>query len=116
MLLLFVFMLARYSFRGIRVSATSSLSRKMAMQHAPAPGSISANICAVRDKVGIFLIIRLLTLAQIVRASQGHKDVSTVRLVAVSKLKPVAAIQEAYAAGQRVFGENYVGVHACLSS
>jgi pyridoxal phosphate enzyme (YggS family) len=29
-------------------------------------------------------------------------------LVAVSKTKPVAAIQEAYAAGQRVFGENYV--------
>ena len=29
-----------------------------------------------------------------------------VRLVAVSKTKPVEAIEEAYAAGQRVFGEN----------
>lgn len=29
-------------------------------------------------------------------------------LVAVSKTKPIEAIQEAYAAGQRVFGENYV--------
>ncbi|GFR46991.1 hypothetical protein Agub_g8645 [Astrephomene gubernaculifera] len=31
-----------------------------------------------------------------------------VRLVAVSKTKPVEAVQEAYDAGQRVFGENYV--------
>eukprot|EP00879_Flechtneria_rotunda_P007633 GHRR01008005.1.p1 GENE.GHRR01008005.1~~GHRR01008005.1.p1 ORF type:complete len:170 (+),score=54.94 GHRR01008005.1:317-826(+) len=30
------------------------------------------------------------------------------RLVAVSKTKPVAAVQEAYDAGQRAFGENYV--------
>lgn len=30
-----------------------------------------------------------------------------VRLVAVSKTKPVEAVQEAYAAGQRAFGENY---------
>ena len=33
-----------------------------------------------------------------------------VRLVAVSKTKPVEAVQEAYDAGQRVFGENYVQV------
>jgi PLP dependent protein len=33
---------------------------------------------------------------------------SGVRLVAVSKTKPVAAIQEAYNCGQRIFGENYV--------
>lgn len=31
----------------------------------------------------------------------------SVRLIAVSKLQPVAAIREAYAAGQRDFGENY---------
>jgi hypothetical protein len=31
-----------------------------------------------------------------------------VRLVAVSKTKPVEALREAYEAGQRVFGENYV--------
>lgn len=30
-----------------------------------------------------------------------------VRLVAVSKTKPVADLQEAYDAGQRIFGENY---------
>lgn len=32
---------------------------------------------------------------------------SSVRLVAVSKLKPVEDIMEAYRAGQRLFGENY---------
>lgn len=32
------------------------------------------------------------------------------RLVAVSKTKPVEAVQEAYDAGHRVFGENYVQV------
>jgi hypothetical protein len=32
---------------------------------------------------------------------------SSIRLVAVSKTKPAAAIREAYAAGQRDFGENY---------
>lgn len=31
-----------------------------------------------------------------------------IRLIAVSKTKPAAAIREAYAAGQRDFGENYV--------
>jgi pyridoxal phosphate enzyme (YggS family) len=33
---------------------------------------------------------------------------SDVKLVAVSKTKPVQDLQEAYAAGQRIFGENYV--------
>jgi pyridoxal phosphate enzyme (YggS family) len=35
------------------------------------------------------------------------RDAREVKLVAVSKTKPVAAIREAYAAGQRAFGENY---------
>jgi hypothetical protein len=34
------------------------------------------------------------------------------RLVAVSKTKPVEAVQAAYDAGHRVFGENYVQVGA----
>lgn len=33
---------------------------------------------------------------------------SDASLVAVSKTKPIEAIQEAYEAGQRCFGENYV--------
>ncbi|MFB1479523.1 YggS family pyridoxal phosphate-dependent enzyme [Corallococcus sp. RDP092CA] len=39
-------------------------------------------------------------------ASAGRPE-SSVTLVAVSKLKPAALIREAYAAGQRDFGENY---------
>jgi len=35
------------------------------------------------------------------------RDISTVQLVAVSKTKPLELVQQAYAAGQRVFGENY---------
>lgn len=40
-------------------------------------------------------------------ATAAGRDPSTVRLVAVSKTKPASAIREAYAAGQRDFGENY---------
>jgi hypothetical protein len=36
------------------------------------------------------------------------RDPGSVRLVAVSKLHPASAIREAYACGQRDFGENYV--------
>jgi PLP dependent protein len=45
-------------------------------------------------------------LAEAVRSS-GRSD-DCVRLVAVSKFQPAAAIRTAYAAGQRDFGENYV--------
>lgn len=40
-------------------------------------------------------------------ATAAGRDPSTVRLVAVSKTKPASAIREAYASGQRDFGENY---------
>jgi hypothetical protein len=43
---------------------------------------------------------------RISEALQG--DTRQVRLVAVSKLQSVEAIREAFAAGQRAFGENYV--------
>ncbi|HVU02067.1 MAG TPA: YggS family pyridoxal phosphate-dependent enzyme [Polyangiaceae bacterium] len=39
---------------------------------------------------------------------RAGRDPSSVRLVAVSKTKPASAIVEAYEAGQRDFGENYV--------
>jgi len=46
--------------------------------------------------------------ARIVRAAvAASRDPKDVRLVAVSKTKPASAIREAYAAGQRDFGENY---------
>lgn len=36
------------------------------------------------------------------------RPIDKVRLIAVSKVKPAALVEEAYAAGQRLFGENYV--------
>jgi len=46
--------------------------------------------------------------ARIVSACEAAgRDPSTVRLLAVSKTKPDAAVQEALDAGQRAFGENY---------
>src|SRR5512139_844110 len=41
-------------------------------------------------------------------AQRAGRDPAAVRLVAVSKTVPVALIREAVAAGQRLFGENYL--------
>ncbi|HKS14839.1 MAG TPA: YggS family pyridoxal phosphate-dependent enzyme [Pseudomonas sp.] len=41
-------------------------------------------------------------------ASAAGRDPSTVRLLAVSKTKPASAVREAYAAGVRDVGENYL--------
>lgn len=41
-------------------------------------------------------------------AAQVQRDVHQIQLLAVSKTKPVSLIKEAYLAGQRHFGENYV--------
>ena len=43
-----------------------------------------------------------------VAAASAGRDASSVRLVAVSKTFPVEAVRDAYAAGQRDFGENKV--------
>ncbi len=46
--------------------------------------------------------------ARIDRAAQASgRSPGDVKLIAVSKTKPVDAIREAYASGQRAFGENY---------
>lgn len=41
-------------------------------------------------------------------ATAAGRDPQTVQLIAVSKTQPAAAIAEAYASGQRRFGENYL--------
>ena len=41
-------------------------------------------------------------------ATGAGRSATSVRLLAVSKFQPASAIREAYAAGQRDFGENYV--------
>lgn len=51
-------------------------------------------------------IARALTVIQ--KKIQGCASGRDVRLVAVSKTKPVEDLLEAYNAGQRHFGENYV--------
>ena len=57
--------------------------------------SIPANLQAVAHRIG-----------QAARAA--GRDPASVRLIAVSKTWPAAAVREAAAAGQRAFGENYV--------
>ena len=41
-------------------------------------------------------------------AQQVQRSENNIQLLAVSKTKPIALIQQAYQAGQRHFGENYV--------
>lgn len=41
-------------------------------------------------------------------AERAGRQAESVRVVAVSKTKPVAVIQQVYDAGHRIFGENYV--------
>jgi pyridoxal phosphate enzyme (YggS family) len=49
------------------------------------------------------------TQQQIAQFEQEHQRAAdSVKLLAVSKTKPVSAIEDAYAQGQRLFGENYV--------
>lgn len=57
--------------------------------------SIAANLASVQARIAA-------------AARAAAREPSTVQLIAVSKLQPVEAIREAYAAGQRHFGENYV--------
>jgi pyridoxal phosphate enzyme (YggS family) len=57
--------------------------------------SIAAALAAVRAQIDA-------------AARAAGRDPAAVTLVAVSKTHPPAAIREAYAAGQRDFGENYV--------
>ena len=57
--------------------------------------SIAENLERVREKINQ-------------AARQAGREPSQVRLVAMSKSQPLAAAQEAFAAGQMLFGENYV--------
>ena len=49
-----------------------------------------------------------MSIADNIKALKIETDMNNVTLVAVSKTKPVEDIQEAYDAGQRIFGENQV--------
>jgi len=60
-----------------------------------APADIAANLAAVEARIRA-------------AARAAKRDPATVTLVAVSKTNPAAAVSDAFAAGQRVFGENRV--------
>lgn len=57
--------------------------------------SIAENLASVRDRISE-------------AARHAGRSVSSVRLIAVSKAHPASAVAEAFAAGQRDFGENRV--------
>ncbi len=57
------------------------------------PTEIASNLAQIRERIEL-------------AAGRVNRDPATVTLVAVSKTKPMAAIEAAYAAGQRDFGEN----------
>ncbi|QDE89580.1 YggS family pyridoxal phosphate enzyme [Myxococcus xanthus] len=57
-------------------------------------GSVAERLAAVRERVAA-------------ACARAGRPMESVTLVAVSKLKPADLIREAYAAGQRDFGENY---------
>lgn len=59
----------------------------------PDPRRIAENLAGVRARIAV-------------AAARAGRDPAEVRLVAVSKTQPPAAIEAAYAAGQRDFGEN----------
>ncbi|MBZ0272037.1 YggS family pyridoxal phosphate-dependent enzyme [bacterium] len=56
--------------------------------------NVAANIAGVRERIGR-------------AASRAGRDPNGVLLLAVSKTHPAEAVEAAYAAGQRDFGENY---------
>jgi pyridoxal phosphate enzyme (YggS family) len=55
---------------------------------------IAENLASVRERISR-------------AATSVGRDPGEIKLIAVSKTKPAAAVREAYAAGQRAFGENY---------
>lgn len=57
--------------------------------------TIAANLNSIRNQI-------------IAAASAAGRDPASVRLVAVSKTKPAAMVEDAFRAGQTLFGENYV--------
>lgn len=64
------------------------------MRYPPPVPSIADNLKAVRERIEV-------------AAQRAGRDPASIKLVAVSKLKPAAMVRKAYEAGHRCFGENY---------
>ena len=90
-----------YSFslhpQGIRCNRlfSSPLILEMSTDSAEATVDVAANLDFVRRQLES-------------TAKESGRDPTTIRLVAVSKTKPLDLVKDAYEHGQRVFGENYV--------
>ncbi len=56
---------------------------------------IKENIALIRQRI-------------VAACRKSHRNPDQVRLIAVSKVKPAALVEEAFRAGQQLFGENYV--------
>lgn len=82
--------------RRICTTRSSSMSEAELKTEPKAASPIADNLEAVRKRV------------QEVAGEDDSGSTAVPRLVAVSKTKPLEDLQEAYAAGQRIFGENYV--------
>jgi pyridoxal phosphate enzyme (YggS family) len=72
-----------------------SLQATRQVKYAPRVTSIAEALERVRERIAE-------------AAAACGRSTDEIRLVAVSKTKPAAAVREAYLAGQRDFGENYV--------
>jgi pyridoxal phosphate enzyme (YggS family) len=61
----------------------------------PEPSPIASRLAGIRERIAA-------------AARSAGRDPASIRLIAVSKTFPIDAVREAYAAGQRDFGENRV--------
>ena len=67
----------------------------MSVENCQAPAGIAENLNRVRERIRA-------------ACERTGRDPREVTLIAVSKTKPLSAVMEAYEAGARCFGENYV--------
>jgi PLP dependent protein len=83
-----------FAFPGRPIVRMSSASQHASSKTAATPPAVAASLAHVLDRVSA--------------AALQSGRVQAPRLVAISKTKPSEAVREAYGAGHRHFGENYV--------
>jgi PLP dependent protein len=92
-------------------TATAAARTVAAASTSPSPAANAAADAAAADadaSSSVAAALRAVRVRASAAASRANRDPAKVRVVAVSKTKPVEALAEAYACGQRDFGENYV--------
>jgi len=88
----------------------SAVVQNSELQHQAVHAHLLMRVGGVRMAASITENLALITskVADTYQAAGSARAVNPPRLVAVSKTKPKEAVIEAYKAGQRVFGENYI--------